>query len=750
MFNFTTTQSVVIGDSGEVLELPCEVNYLYIDNNELCVDVCNFLKKECNNPDLLIAVDVETNGFDVFTSTLFTIQIGLPDNRQFIFDIRKLNLQPLKEVLELPFIKAGHNFKFDATFINYNLNTCLSNFYDSFLAELLYYLGDHNTIGLSLDDVMERRLGVKLQLQGHDLNQEFFKDFKVASAKKRMQRSFEKLGPTDDLSPAQLAYAAQDVSLVLFQIIKSQIKDLKKQEPNIIFNQEFYDSLRTESERQLYLQHFPKTLSLWGVAQLEFKFLEVVVDMELKGMCFDTERHQNVLDNLLKDFSFLRIQCLKNFSKYCSQKTLLGVAAVNLESPEQVLRVLRSAGFPQLESTDSKEIENLFLELGDNENSERVKILKDFTAYKKIAKLVSAFGESLQKTIHPVTQKVHPSIKQTVDTGRMASKNPNIQQIPRKIPWAKRPNDDAYNESLKTRYGLRECFKAAEGHQLIIMDYGAQEMCIAACVSLDPSMITAINEDKDLHCYTVSIMENEDYEKVFLKAKGGVTEDKSLIEPEWAAKRQSAKTASFGSLYGAGAWNLAQQLRVSFNEAAEILDKYWASYPRLAESMPTYGRQALVNSYSNTLLGRRRYYEGGFRGIKKIKAYNLNELRREVEEHHPYLLPVTEANMDAVKEKVISGINKRIQRQAGNHVIQGTAGDMMKKAAVYIYNSFKLNKINARIVALVHDEVVVEAPNELLDECLEIVKSGMLKSFYDFCPFVKGKVEGHTSPHWLK
>lgn len=751
MFSFINTKSVVIEEAGEILELPCEVNYLYVDNDALCREVCDYLKEQVNDPKKIIAIDVETNGFDVYTSTLFTIQVGLPNNYQFIFDVRYLNLEPLKEFFLLPFIKAGHNFKFDATFINHNLGIQVSNFYDSYLAELLYYLGDHKIVGLSLDAVMERRIGAKLRLQGYDLNQEFFKDYKVDNAKKRMQKSFETLGKNDKLSEAQLAYAAQDVSLVVFNVIKSQIKDLKTKGPNTLFNAEFFDGLRSEHERDLYLKIFPRESSLWDVAQLEFKFLEVVVDMELKGICFDIDRHNEVLDNLLTDFAYLRKNCLQKFGKYSVQKTLLGTAAVNLESPEQVLRVLHNAGFPQLESTESKEVENLLIELrAKNADAEKIELLEDLISYKKIAKLVSSFGETLQETVNPVTGKIHPSIKQTVDTGRMASNNPNIQQIPREIPWATRPDDPTYNESIKNRYGLRECFKASEGHKLIIMDYSAQEMCIAACVSLDPYMIAAINEDKDLHCYTVSLMESVPYDEVFLKAKGGVDEDKTLIEPEWKAKRQSAKTASFGSLYGAGAWNLAQQLRVSYEEAAELLDKYWAAYPRLAQAMPNYGEMALKHSYSNTILGRRRYYEGGFRGIKRIKSYGLTELRKEVEDHHPYLLPVNEGNMEKIKDRVISGINRRIQRQAGNHVIQGTAGDMMKKAAIYIYNTFKKRKINARIVALVHDEVIVEAPDSLLEECENLVKKCMLKSFYEFCPFVKGKVEGHTSPHWLK
>lgn len=745
-FNYVSTQEVVLESTGEILVLPCPVNYIFVDNDTLLEQVFDYLDPIMKNPNEYVGLDVETNGFSPFENNLHTIQLGFSNNTQFIFDMYKLDPTLIKKLLLNPCIKVGHNLKFDAKFINHKLNIQLENFYDSYIAEMLLYLGDDlKTIGLSLDKVMDRRCSAKIEIRGTNLGLQNLDDVKIESAKKRMQKSFENVGPNNPLTPAQLSYAAHDVSKVVFDIVRYQIKDLKREGPSIIFSEEFYEGLNTKQEKDMYLKMFPKKVSLWETAQLEFKFLEVVVDMELKGFSFSTERHEEVLYNLSTDHAALKRKSLKLLGPHAPQKTLLGTAAVNLDSPEQVLRILNNMGLDDIYSTDAKELENTLLDLqaGFKDLKNLIPILESILAYKKMSKLCSSFGVGLYDFINPITGKVHPNIKQMVDTGRMASNSPNIQQMPKEVPWLKKAGDEEYNSKLKSRLGLRECFLADKDKSLVIMDYSSQEMCIAACVSLDPFLIKGINDGKDPHCYTVSLMENEDYDKVFQLAK--IDQD-----PLWVSKRSAAKTASFGSLYGSGAWNLAQQLRIDQKAAQEILDKYWAAYPRLAQSMPSYGEKALNYQYSNTVLGRRRIYVGGFRAVQKLRSMGFNEFKKFITDNHPYMLPVTVDNIDKLKEKAIDRINRRIQRQAGNHVIQGTASDMMKTAATYIYQIFKENQLDARIVALVHDEVIVEAHNDIVEKCNEIVKDMMLKAFYKFCPFVKGKVEGHISPHWKK
>jgi DNA polymerase I-like protein with 3'-5' exonuclease and polymerase domains len=749
MFEFTTISEIHL-DGGETLILPCTVNYLQVDNDKLALEVFDYLDPMLSNPQCLIGLDIETTGLSHFDSEILSLQLGTSKNEQFIFDTSRVDRDIIRKFLLKPFWKLGHNLKFDAKFINYHYKITLTNFFDTFVAEKLLYLGNQNRTPLSLDAVIQRRLGRELKFVGNDLGSSSFdSEIKVENAKKRMQRSFEGMQPGDQLSPAQLAYASQDVAYdTVFKIAKQQYEELKKCSANIIFNEQVVRQLSTEEERKEYLRVFPPELSLWPTAKLEFDFLEVVIDMELNGISFDLDRHAEVIENLCADHKSLKHEVLKLLSPSSSQKTLLGVAAINLESPEQLLRALYNVGFLGIKSTDAMELENLEMDLKmlaatkNIPQSERDKyiyngqILTALSKYRKISKLNSAFGTSLTALVNEDTSRLYPNINQMVDTGRISVKNPNIQQIPRKVPWADK-------EASKNRYGLRECFVAREGYKFVILDYSAQELCIAACVSQDPFMLSAINEDKDLHCYTVSLMEKISYEQVFQKCK--VEEDK-----EWVEKRTGAKVASFASLYGSSAYNLAQQLRITDVDAQVILDKYWQAYPYLAKVMPLFSKKSHKSLYSNTVLGRRRLYSEPYRYIRHIRSLGVAELTEEAKKNYEYLLPITPENIDLVKEKITKSIKRRIDRQAGNHVIQGTAGDMLKKAANNVFQTIRDTKMDARIVALVHDEMVVEVIDSSAEDCKTMVEKCMISAFKEYCPFVKGKVEGHINPHWMK
>jgi DNA polymerase I-like protein with 3'-5' exonuclease and polymerase domains len=112
--------------------------------------------------------------------------------------------------------------------------------------------------------------------------------------------------------------------------------------------------------------------------------------------------------------------------------------------------------------------------------------------------------------------------------------------------------------------------------------------------------------------------------------------------------------------------------------------------------------------------------------------------------------PVTEKNMKSMKDKVISRLEAEIARQAGNHHIQGTAADMTKLAAIDIRNLIKERGLDARLVGLIHDEVIVEAREDQAEEVEKLVIEKMMTAESFYCPTVKASVDGKMSPHWLK
>jgi DNA polymerase-1 len=732
-------------ENGDVLILPCQVRYYYIDQQTLVQEAIEEILVSARDENSMLAVDIETTGLDPHLDEIVTIQIGTNLDYQYIFDARRVDCSSLRVVLEQPCWKLGQNIKFDAKFLSVKYGITMRKFFDTFLAEKVLRGGGFSVgVGYSLDAIMLDRLGMELKISSNDFGGD--PDLKAKRAKKIMQRSFMSLREHNQLlTPAQLVYASQDVSAqTIFAVAKAQLRELNVEKPNTLYDIEVDSPYVSPEIRARYEKMFPKTLSLWPTAELEFKFLEVVVDMELEGIGFCVDTHDSVMDNIHTDYVKYKTTFLQLMSKITPQKTLLGIASINPDSNSQVLEGLQQLGL-SLEDTKSETIETLLLELepGTHEHD----VITSLIGYRKLSKLVASFGKALQDQVHPITKRIHTSVAQVLVTGRISMKEPNLQQIPRGVPWAPTGDKDLDKKIAKERPGLRECFKARPGHQFLIYDYSAQELRVAASISMDQLMIQAFNENKDLHSFSATLMYHEDYDQFAEAVEKGDKEAKD--------KRTAAKVVSFGSLYGSGASNLSKKLRVSMDDAKEIIQRYWSAYPELAKAMPRYGKLANQYGYSNTVLGRRRYYTNYIDQIRWVQAEpSCKSIDTKVRKLGMKWLvedgPVTPDNLGYVKKKIISKFQASINRESGNHHIQGTSADMMKLAAVALHRSFKEQDLPAVIVGLVHDEVIVEVKEEFLSSVQALVEDKMKASMLYFCPNVPAEVEGQISPCWVK
>jgi DNA polymerase I len=732
--------------TGEVLYLPCTVNYFYItDQNEAQEAVIEIVKYLDEAKDKKYALDLETSGLDPYLAEIVSVQIGLRNNVQYIFDARFLDLSVLSPVLKYACWKIGHNIRFDVKLIKTKLGLTVNKLFDTFLAEQVirggtYYGGG----GYSLDAIVASRLGRELKISTSDFRVNT--DKKVETAKKYMQMSFIKMaGTTELLSDAQLAYAAQDVAYgTIIEVSENQKKDLMEKRPNTIYNPEI-DTCRfiSAEAKKEYKQFYQKELSLWPTALLEFQFLEVVADMELNGIKFDTNVHDIVLGYVREDYKAYRTDFLGYLSQRAKQKTLFGVASVNPDSTKQVLNSLNELGL-SLEDTSADTLENVIRDL--DKTTKVYQVVESLLGYRQAAKLLSTYAEDLSKFIHSKTGRIHMQVKQIVDTGRISNKQPNCQNVPNTLTWRK-SGDQEKDAKLEKRPGFRDCFVPEKGYKFIVYDYSAQEMRVAASISMDPLMIAAFKHNKDLHSYSASLMYKEDYDEFVKKYKSG---DKEAKE-----KRQQAKVVSFGSLYGSGPSNLSSKLHITMDEAKEILERYWEAYPDLSQAMARYGKAANKLGYSNTILGRRRYYTDIIQKIKWVQyETNPKVIQKKVEElKMDWLLedgPIIDDNIEYAKSRIIKKHMSRIARQAGNHHIQGSSADMLKAAAVFIRREILKRGFDAKIVALIHDEIIVEAAEPIIEECRALVEDNLKKAMLMLCPNVPAEVEGRVADSWKK
>jgi DNA polymerase-1 len=203
---------------------------------------------------------------------------------------------------------------------------------------------------------------------------------------------------------------------------------------------------------------------------------------------------------------------------------------------------------------------------------------------------------------------------------------------------------------------FREVFVPSEGWRLLVADYNQIELRCIAHLAADPGLIDAFNKGEDIHRTTAA--------RVFGVAESEVTPD----------QRSQAKMVSYGLAYGMEAYGLSQRLAIGVDEASEILDSYFGAFPKVRQYMDEAVAEARRRGYTETLFGRRR--------------------------------PIPELNSDNFRIRQVG------ERQAMNAGIQGLAADIFKIALVKIQQSLDQLGIRSRLILQVHDEVIVESPEE--------------------------------------
>jgi DNA polymerase-1 len=256
-------------------------------------------------------------------------------------------------------------------------------------------------------------------------------------------------------------------------------------------------------------------------------------------------------------------------------------------------------------------------------------------------------------------------------------------------------NPNLQNIPIRTELGrqIRQAFVAEEGSVLLAADYSQVELRIMAHISQDPTLLEAFRRGEDIHTSTAAAIMGVPAEAVTLEM------------------RRLAKSVNFGLSYGQGSHGLAQQTGLSHEEADRFIKNYFARYPQVKEYIERTKRQANEQGYVETLLGRRRYFP---------------ELKRE---------------------KVRGHIAAAAHRMAINAPIQGTAADILKIAMLHLYQALHERNLKSRMILQVHDELVLEVPEDEIDTVAPLVKEIMEGAFQ---LDVTLKVDVKVGKNWLE
>ena len=405
---------------------------------------------------------------------------------------------------------------------------------------------------------------------------------------------------------------------------------------------------------------------LWNLYnEVELPLVPVLREMEAAGVRINVDKLRQAERTLTEELNELEQRIY----------TVAGMT-FNVNSPRQVGELL----FDKLK-LDSKAKK---LKTGQYSTSEDVlmalkekhEIVGLILEYRELKKLVSTYIASLPSYIAP-DGKIHTTYNQTVTaTGRLSSSNPNLQNLPIR--------------SERGRF-IREAVIPDDGCLFLSADYSQIELRLMAHFSQDEHMLAAFRTGQDIHAATAA--------RIFKQPIESITKD----------QRRQAKTANFGIIYGISAFGLAQQLDCPRAEAKQLIDDYFAAFPRVIEYIESQKELARQRGYAETLFGRKRY-------LPDIHSHNAT-------------------------------VRSFAERNAVNAPIQGTAADIIKMAMVSIHRRFKEENLKAQMIMQVHDELNFNVPAAEVDRVREIVVTEMQNAVHLSIPLI---AECGVGANWLE
>lgn len=406
--------------------------------------------------------------------------------------------------------------------------------------------------------------------------------------------------------------------------------------------------------------------NLWNLYNnVELPLVEVLREMEAAGVRIDVAKLKEAETALTEELNTIEQRIYS-----------LADGPFNINSPKQVGELL----FDKLK-LDSKAKK---LKTGQYSTSEEVLVaLKDrheivglILDYRALSKLITTYISALPGYI-AADGKIHTTYNQTVTaTGRLSSSNPNLQNLPIR--------------SERGRF-IREAVIPDDGCLFLSADYSQIELRLMAHFSQDEHLLAAFRNGQDVHAATAA--------KIFGLPIEQVTKD----------QRRKAKTANFGIIYGISAFGLSQQLDCSRTEAKQLIDDYFAAFPRVIEYIESQKELARQKGYAETLFGRKRY-------LPDIHSQNAT-------------------------------VRSFAERNAVNAPIQGTAADIIKMAMVSIHRRLKEEKLQAQMTMQVHDELNFNVPAQEVDRVREIVVSEMQNAVQLSVPLI---AECGVGRNWLE
>lgn len=474
---------------------------------------------------------------------------------------------------------------------------------------------------------------------------------------------------------------------------------------------------------------------------IEMPLIQVVFEMECTGVKIDTEladklkaqytKHKDAaeekfnleIEKLNDKFDKLMIKNPAAYNKLFKD----GIRKVSISSPTQLAILFYDV--LEFESPDKKSPRGTGEAILKSFNHPLVDSILE---YRSMSKLLSTYIEAIPQHIAKRDNRLHANFNQYgAKTGRFSSSDPNLQNIPSQ----KTKLSDG--TVIDAGHDIRQMFIAGEGQVIVGGDFSQQEPRCLAHMSDDPHMLQAYLEGKDLYATIASKIYKMPYDECKeFRADG-------TVNPDGKARRTSVKPVLLGLMYGRGVPSIAEQMKISTQEAQKIIDDFYAEFPKVKEFVDFAQTFARDYGFVETAWGRKRRLSDMQLPPIEIKpciksysdnfdpfAFDATEsipqddyVPDEVYRKYYTLLNRARGRQQQQKVKELAeqegytlkdnrGFIEDAKRQCVNSIIQGSAADMTKLTMIKIFNDEELNKLGYKLIIPVHDEVLGICPRE--------------------------------------
>lgn len=477
---------------------------------------------------------------------------------------------------------------------------------------------------------------------------------------------------------------------------------------------------------------------LINTLKLDNEFVKVLAYTEYCGIAFNSEKwlekcteeeaewlkkEQELSDLVIKDG---RLQKYVQYGSLFDPPGTL-VCTVNWRSPQQVQELFKKIGV-DVSIEDDGDIKDSVGKLVLQKNKD-IPLVKTYSDYITLNKRITSFGKDYIKYINEKTGRIHTTYQQILNTGRMSSgnktqKKPNLQQV---------PSDSKH----------RDCFIAPEGSKLICADYTGQEAVIFANKCMDKNLLAFYDKKLgDMHSYVAALC--------FPKELEGLTLDE--IKKQRPDLRQKAKAAGFAIQFGGVGYTISNNLGISEDEGNEVYKGYTEAFPEMFDYFKKVSTESRENGYItfNSVTKRKFFFDfmDEFNKLEeKIKEKNFwSDYKKQKDEDSTYFNNVLKPMVK--KYFKYKGV---IERNSYNYPVQGSAADCTKYAA-YLFWKWMLEKNlfgTVKFVNIVHDEIIVECPDNLVEECQKELKECMEKAGTYFCRRVPLSADPQIADRWV-